>query len=361
MDQKLYQAYIDILREELLPAMGCTEPIAVAYAAAVAARELKAMPEAVEIRVSGNIIKNVKSVVVPNTGGLRGLGAAAAAGIVAGDADKELQVISTLTEEDHGKIAAYLKQAEFSIVESDSGFIFDIDITLRAAGHWSNCRIAGYHTNIIHIQYDDTVILDNPYQEADQSYATDRKLLNVEEIVNFADSVDVNDVREILDRQIEYNMAIAKAGLEGNFGARIGQVLLASYGNAVHNRAKAWAAAASDARMNGCSLPVVINSGSGNQGITASVPVVVYAQERGKGEEELLRAVALSDLVTIHQKAGIGRLSAYCGAISAGCGAGAGIAYLEGGDFRAVAHTVVNAIAILSGTICDGAKPSCAA
>ena len=361
MDQKLYQAYIDILREELLPAMGCTEPIAVAYAAAVAARELKAMPEAVEIRVSGNIIKNVKSVVVPNTGGLRGLGAAAAAGIVAGDADKELQVISTLTEEDHGKIAAYLKQAEFSIVESDSGFIFDIDITLRAAGHWSNCRIAGYHTNIIHIQYDDTVILDNPYQEADQSYATDRKLLNVGEIVNFADSVDVNDVREILDRQTEYNMAIAKAGLEGNFGARIGQVLLASYGNAVHNRAKAWAAAASDARMNGCSLPVVINSGSGNQGITASVPVIIYAEELGASDELRYRALCVSNLITIHLKTGIGRLSAYCGAISAGVGAGAGITYLYGGKHKEIAHTIVNALAIDSAIICDGAKSRCAA
>ncbi len=361
MDKILYNAYVSILKEELLPAMGCTEPIAVAYAAAVAARELGTLPETVEIVVSGNIIKNVKSVVVPNTGGLRGLAAAAAAGIVAGDPDAQLQVISKATAEDHTKIAAYLKTADFAIQESDSGYIFDIDIRLHATAHTARCRIAGYHTNIIRIEKDGEILRDVPYTEAGQNYATDRGLLNIENIVEFADTVDVEDVRETLERQMEYNLAIAKEGLTGNYGARIGQVLLRSYGNDVHVRAKAWAAAASDARMNGCSLPVVINSGSGNQGITCSVPVLIYAQELGVSEDKKLRALVVSNLITTHLKTGIGRLSAYCGAISAGVGAGAGITYLYGGKQKEIAHTIVNALAIDSGIICDGAKSSCAA
>ena len=361
MEQSLYNAYVDILKEELLPAMGCTEPIAVAYAAAVAARELGSVPEAVEIIVSGNIIKNVKSVVVPNTGGLRGLAAAAAAGIVAGDADKQLEVISCVTEAQHAEIAAYLKQAEFTVVESSSGYIFDIDIILHAGSGTARCRITGFHTNIIRVEKNGEILTDVPYVEAGQNYATDRSLLNISSIVEFADTADIADVKDLLDRQIEYNMAISKAGLEGNYGARIGQVLLASYGNDVHNRAKAYAAAASDARMNGCSLPVVINSGSGNQGITCSVPVIVYAQELNASDELRYRALLVSNLITTHLKTGIGRLSAYCGAISAGVGAGAGITYLFGGKEKEIAHTIVNALAIDSGIICDGAKSSCAA
>ena len=361
MDKTLYNAYVSILKEELLPAMGCTEPIAVAYAAAVAARELGCTPETVEIVVSGNIIKNVKSVVVPNTGGLRGLAAAAAAGIVAGDPDAALQVISKATETDHKRIAEYLKTADFPIVESDSGYIFDIDLRLSGSGHTARCRIAGYHTNIIRIERDGEIRKDVPYTEAGQNYATDRSLLSIEKIVEFADTLDLEDVRPTLQRQIDYNLAIAREGLTGNYGARIGQVLLKSYGNAVHVRAKAWAAAASDARMNGCSLPVVINSGSGNQGITCSVPVLIYAQELGVSEDLKLRALAVSNLITTHLKTGIGRLSAYCGAISAGVGAGAGITYLYGGKHKEIAHTIVNALAIDSGIICDGAKSSCAA
>ena len=361
MDQTIYNAYVSILNEELLPAMGCTEPIAVAYAAAVAARELGKPAEAVVIRVSGNIIKNVKSVVVPNTGGLRGLAAAAAAGIVAGDADKQLEVISTVSEQQHFEIAAYMKQAHFTVVESDSGYIFDIDIVLTAGSDTARCRIAGFHTNIIRVEKNGEVLVDVPYVEAGQNYATDRSLLNIASIVEFADNADIADVKELLDRQIEYNMAISRAGLEGNYGARIGQVLLASYGNDVHNRAKAYAAAASDARMNGCSLPVVINSGSGNQGITCSVPVIVYAEELGASDELRYRALLVSNLITTHLKTGIGRLSAYCGAISAGVGAGAGITYLYGGKEKEIAHSIVNALAIDSGIICDGAKSSCAA
>ncbi|MBR2046970.1 MAG: serine dehydratase subunit alpha family protein [Oscillospiraceae bacterium] len=361
MEQSLYSAYVDIMKEELLPAMGCTEPIAVAYAAAVAARELGRKPEAVTIRVSGNIIKNVKSVVVPNTGGLRGLAAAAAAGIVAGDADRQLEVIAEVTQAQHGQIAAYMKSADFTVEESDSGYIFDIDILLSAGEDTARCRIAGFHTNIIRVEKNGEVLTDVAYVEAGQNYATDRELLNIASIVEFADTVNIDDVKELLDRQISYNMAIAKAGLEGNYGARIGQVLLRSYGNSVHIRAKAYAAAASDARMNGCSLPVVINSGSGNQGITCSVPVIVYAGELGVSDEMRYRALVVSNLITTHLKTGIGRLSAYCGAISAGVGAGAGITYLYGGKEREIAHTIVNALAIDSGIICDGAKSSCAA
>ena len=361
MDQTLYNAYVSILKEELLPAMGCTEPIAVAYAAAVAKRELGAVPEQVEIVVSGNIIKNVKSVVVPNTGGLRGLAAAAAAGIVAGDPDAALQVISKVTVDQYDEIASYLKTADFPIRESDSGYIFDIDIRLHAGGDSARCRIAGYHTNIIRIEHSGKILKDVPYTEAGQNYATDRELLSIENIVEFADCVNIEDIRPTLERQTEYNLAIAKEGLTGNYGARIGQVLLRSYGSAVHNRAKAWAAAASDARMNGCSLPVVINSGSGNQGITCSVPVLIYAEELGVSDEMKLRALTVSNLITTHLKTGIGRLSAYCGAISAGVGAGAGITYLYGGRHKEIAHTIVNALAIDSGIICDGAKSSCAA
>lgn len=354
--------YTAILHEELVPALGCTEPIAVAYAAARAARELGGPAQEVSICVSGNIIKNVKSVVVPNTGGLRGLEAAAAAGIVAGEADRELEVISSVTPEQRERIAAYLNQARFTVSRSGSGLIFDIDVTLKGAGHAARCRIAGHHTHVVLLERDGVpLISEPPAEEQPEAYATDRALLNVADIVAFADETPLDGVRELLDRQISYNMAIAQAGLDQPFGARIGRILLDAYGDTVSNRAKAMAAAASDARMNGCGLPVVINSGSGNQGITASVPVVVYARELGVSQTTLYRALVVSNLITIHLKTGIGRLSAYCGAISAGCGAGSGVAYLYGGRQDRIAHTIVNALAINSGVICDGAKSSCAA
>ena len=361
MDKNLYQAYIDILREELVPATGCTEPIAIAYASAKARALLGEMPEKVDLQVSANIIKNVKSVVVPNTGGLRGIAEASAAGIAAGDADAELEVISAITDEGRAAIREYMKSAEITVEGSDSDFIFDIIVTARKGDHCARCRIAGFHTNIIRLEKDGEIILDVPYAEQGESHAVDRGLLSVENIVAFADTLNVADVHDVLARQIKYNMAIAEAGLTGDYGARIGRVLLDSFGDSVQNRAKAWAAAGSDARMNGCSMPVIINSGSGNQGITASVPVIIYAQDMNASEELLYRALAVSNLTTIHLKTGIGRLSAYCGAISAGCGAAAGIAYLHGGKVDQIAHTLVNAVAINSGVICDGAKSSCAA
>ncbi len=357
----LYQQYLNILNEELRPAMGCTEPIALAYAAARARQVLGTVPEKIRLFVSGNIIKNVKSVVVPNTGGLHGMAAAISAGIMAGDADRELQVISHVAPEAHARIKTYMETADLEIQPAYSDLVFDIDLFIYAGEDVVRLRIANHHTNVVLIQKNQEVLLELPVTESSEDHLTDKSCLSMEKIVEFADCLDVNDVRESVGRQIQYNLAIADEGIAQDWGANIGSVILHRQGALLEKKACAYAAAGSDARMSGCEKPVIIVSGSGNQGITASVPVAIYARELGKSEEALLRAVALSDLVTIHQKAGIGRLSAYCGAISAGCGAGAGIAYLLGGDAHAVAHTVVNAIAILSGTICDGAKPSCAA
>ncbi len=357
----IYQKYLDILAEELRPAMGCTEPIALAYAGAKARELLGAEPDRVEVWVSGNIIKNVKSVIVPNTGGLYGIAAAVCAGIVAGDAGKELQVISQVTEQQQQQLRTYLKTVAVEIHPSDSELVFDIDLRLYREGDSVRVRIINHHTNFVHIEKNGDILLQLPVAESSEDRLTDKSCLSMERIVEFVDALDVDDVRELVGRQIEYNMAIAREGLQGNWGANVGRVILSRQGELLSKKAAAYAAAGSDARMSGCEMPVIILSGSGNQGITASVPVVIYARELGLSNEKLLQAVTLSDLVTIHQKTGIGRLSAFCGAISAGCGAGAGIAYLLGGGLHAIAHTVVNAIAILSGTICDGAKPSCAA
>ena len=357
----LYQQYINILREELRPAMGCTEPIAMAYAAAKARQTLGAMPEKIRLFVSGNIIKNVKSVVVPNTGGLHGMAAAICAGIVAGDADRELQVISSVPKEKHAEIKAYMDGVDLDIQPAYSDLVFDIDLFVYAKDNCVRLRIANHHTNIVLIERNGEILLELPVTESSEDHLTDKSCLTIERIVEFADCLDVEDIRSCVGEQIRCNMEIAEEGLRGDWGANIGTVILRRQGGDLAKRASAYAAAGSDARMSGCEKPVMIVSGSGNQGITASVPVVVYARETGASEEQLLKAVTVSNLVTIHQKTGIGRLSAYCGAISAGCGAGAGIAYLNGGDAHAIAHTVVNALASLSGPNCDGAKPSCAA
>ena len=357
----LYQQFVAILKEELRPAMGCTEPIALAYAGAKARQVLGQLPERIDVLVSGNIIKNVKSVVVPNTGGLRGIAAAVCAGVVAGDANKQLEVIASVSREKQAELKDYMREVTINISPSESSLVFDIDLTLYAGENTARVRIVNHHTNIVHISRNGQVQLELPVEESSEDNLTDKTCLTIERIVEFADVLDVADVKDVVGRQLEYNLAIAKEGLAGNWGANIGSVILNQQGTVNNRRAAAWAAAGSDARMSGCEMPVIILSGSGNQGITASVPVAIYAEAFGASEEELIRAVAVSDLVTVHQKTGIGRLSAYCGAISAGVGAGAGIAYLHGGRKEAVAHTVVNAVAILSGTICDGAKPSCAA
>ncbi len=357
-----YQAYLDILNEELVPAMGCTEPIAIAYAAAQARNILGVLPEQVLIKASRNIIKNVKSVVVPNTGGLKGIEASAVAGIVAGKADMALEVLSAIDDSERVKIKEFLECKEVTVTESTSGLTFDLVVTVSAAEISASVQISHYHTNIVLITKNEEEIYKNrDCDEIQTSNLTDRSIMNVKDILDFAESVEIKEVEDLLQRQIDYNMAIAEEGLKNDWGANIGSVLLETWGNDVKVRAKALAAAASDARMSGCDLPVVIASGSGNQGITASVPVIVYARELGSDKDTLFRALLVSNLVTIHQKTGIGRLSAYCGAVSAGCGAGAGIAWLHGGRFEEVAHTIVNALATISGLICDGAKPSCAA
>lgn len=361
MERKKYEAYLAILKEELIPAMGCTEPIAVAYAAAVAAEALGQPPQSAQVLVSANILKNVKSVIVPCTGGLRGIEAAVCAGLVSAAPEKGLEILSSVTDEQRLQTAAMLKSVPIAVKASDNGRLFDIQVLVRAEGHTGFAQISGYHTNVVKVCRDDETILEKEYQEDRQEYATDRSLLNVQDIVAFAECVNTEDVSELLDRQIEYNTAIAEEGLRGQWGAQIGRILLESYGGSVHNRAKAMAAAGSDARMSGCELPVVINSGSGNQGMTASLPVIIYAEELNVSRDTLLRALVISNLITIHLKTGIGRLSAYCGAISAGCGAGAGVCYLYGGRDYEISHTIVNAIAINSGVICDGAKASCAA
>ena len=361
MDKKLYDAYIKILEEELVPAMGCTEPIALAYGAAVARDILGTVPERVTIGASGSIIKNVKSVIVPNTGHLKGIPAAAAAGIVAGDASRELEVIASVSPEQVEKIREFLDQVPIAVEHIDNGPTFDIVVTVYKGQDEAKVRIANFHTNIVRKEKNGQVLLDIPVKEDSEEGLTDRSLLTMEGIWDFANTVDVEDVRETLERQMKYNMAIAEEGMKNDYGANIGKVLKDTWGDDIRTRAKAMAAAGSDARMNGCELPVIINSGSGNQGITASVPVIVYGRELGVSEEKLLRALVLSNLTAIHQKTGIGRLSAYCGAVNAGAGAGAGIAYLCGGGYKEVIHTVVNALAVVSGIVCDGAKASCAA
>lgn len=356
-----YESYVEILREELIPAMGCTEPIAIALAAAKARQALGMLPETCRVEVSGNIIKNVKAVTVPNTGGLKGIEAAAAAGVVAGRPELELEVLSQVTPEEIAAIGAFLKDHEIRVLPMQGDRVFYINVTLLAGGHSACCEIMDYHTNVTRIQRDEQVLFRKTPETDEEQEQTDRSVLSIEEIIRFADCLDPQDVEEVLGRQIEYNSAISEQGLQGGWGAEVGRTLLTVYGDNVAIRAKAAAAAGSDARMSGCELPVVIVSGSGNQGMTASLPVITYARDRGASREELLRALAVADLVTIHQKTGIGRLSAFCGAVSAGCGAAAGVAYLLGGRYDVIAHTIANTLAICAGMICDGAKPSCAA
>ena len=334
-----YSAYIRILEAELIPATGCTEPIAIAYGAAKVRQALGALPERCRVECSGNIIKNVKSVVVPNTGYLRGIEAAAAA------------------------IRAYRDSHPIEVVPYPGDKVFYIAVTVWAGTDSARVVIEDFHTNITRIEKNGACLFalegDCPDQDEGEE-APEYDLLSVERIIDFADHVDLFDVEVVLDRQIAYNTAISQEGLTHGWGARIGQTLLEAQGNGVRVRAKAAAAAGSDARMSGCEMPVVIVSGSGNQGMTASLPVIEYAKELNVGREKLLRALVVSNLVTIHQKTSIGRLSAFCGAVSAGCGAAAGIAYLHGDGYEVIAHTIVNTLAILSGMVCDGAKPSCA-
>lgn len=358
-EDNIYQIYVQILKEELVTAMGCTEPIAISYAAARARAVLGELPEKIVVKASGSIIKNVKSVVVPNTGGLRGIEAAAAAGVVCGNENKKLEVLSEIESEDIERIKGYLGQADIKVEYQETGRTFDLSVCVYKEHSQACVRITDYHTNIVQIEKNWELIRDDLKDEKIEK--ANRDVLSMENIWEFVRCADIEDVKETLDKQIECNMKIAREGIRGNYGANIGSILLKMEGDSVQVRAKAMAAAGSDARMNGCGLPVVINSGSGNQGITCSVPVLVYGESLNCDIEKIYRALLLSNLTAIYIKAGIGTLSAYCGAVSAGAAAGAGIAYLHGGGYEEIKHTVVNALAIVSGIVCDGAKASCAA
>ncbi|WRS28526.1 L-serine ammonia-lyase, iron-sulfur-dependent, subunit alpha [Oscillospiraceae bacterium MB08-C2-2] len=358
----LYKAYVDIMEKELVPAMGCTEPIAISYAAAKARDLLGKLPERVVVEASGNIIKNVKSVVVPNTKGLKGIEAAAAAGLIAGKSELLLEVISQVNPQQRTEIQDYLQKNLIETRVADSDLVFDLIVRVYAGKDSAVVRIVNEHTNIVYMEKNGAILLKDLFRSSDSDEETKENILTVDGILDFAETCDLEDVRHIISRQIEYNINIAEEGLTNDWGANIGKIIMKSNDPSdIRTRARAKAAAGSDARMSGCEMPVVINSGSGNQGITVSVPIIEYAKELGSTEEELYRALVLANLLGLHQKAGIGRLSAYCGAVSAGCASAAGIAYLMHESDWVIQHTVVNCLAITSGIVCDGAKPSCAA
>lgn len=358
-EDSLYSIYVQILKEELVMAMGCTEPIAISYACAKATQVLDHLPDRIVVKVSGSIIKNVKSVIVPHTNGLKGIEVAAAAGALYGDADAKLEVLSSATREQIEELPEYVQNTNITVQHIEQGHVFDLEIHVYYEQEHASVRIVDTHTNIVQIEKNWQVIFED--KTTSLELKADHSALIMKQIWDFSQTVDIDDVKEILDRQITCNMAIANEGIHNSYGANIGHVILNMDSDCVKTKAKAYAAAGSDARMNGCELPVVINSGSGNQGITCCVPVVVYAKELDCTQEQLYRALVLSNLTAIYIKTGIGTLSAFCGAVSAGAAAGAGIAYLHNGTYKEIQHTIVNALAILSGTICDGAKASCAA
>ncbi|MEF9969854.1 MAG: L-serine ammonia-lyase, iron-sulfur-dependent, subunit alpha [Ruthenibacterium sp.] len=361
MDLLMYQNYVKILQSELVPALGCTEPIAIAYAAAKARATLGCFPEKIEIRCSGNIIKNVMGVTVPNSGGMKGIDVAATLGVVGGDADSELEVLEKVTQADIDRTASLVKSGFCTCNLEENVENLYIIAKVFCGEHTAEVTIINRHTFITRIEKDGNVLFEQAVGDVKSKGDIDKSQLNVQDILTFADTVCIDDVREVLDRQIEMNSAIAEEGLSKKYGTQVGSTLLEVYGDDVKIRARAKAAAGSDARMSGCSLPVVINSGSGNQGMTVSLPVIEFAKELGVSREKLYRALVISNLISIHQKRYIGSLSAFCGAVTAAAGAGAAITYLYGGDYHAICLTIVNTIANVGGIVCDGAKPSCAA
>lgn len=357
----MFENFIDIMEEELRPALGCTEPIAIALAAAKAREVLGDMPEKLIAHCSGNIIKNVKGVTVPTTGNMKGIETSAILGAVGGDASKELEVLTSVKPEDITKTKQLLesKMCEVTLAEGVENLY--IEMTAIKGNDEALVIISDSHTNVIKVEKNKKIIFEKNAKEAKEQKQQDRSNLNVKNIYEFATTVDVEKVKTLLDRQIKCNMEIAEEGMKNHYGAAVGRTLVKHYGNDIKNIAKAYAAAGSDARMSGCVLPVVINSGSGNQGMTVSIPVILYAKYLNVSQEKLYRALTLANLLAIHQKTGIGKLSAYCGAVSAGCAAGAAIAYLHDEPFTVIKNTLVNSLANVSGIVCDGAKPSCAA
>ena len=362
MNQKVYDSYIKILNKELIPALGCTEPIAIAYAAAKAREVLGKFPEQVVSTCSGNIVKNVKGVVVPATGGLRGIEAATLIGAVGGDPARELEVLTSVTDEDRAKVRELLEKKICHVKLSESKAKLHIIVEMTAGTDSALVEIMHTHTNIIRIEKNGQVLMqEKAGDEEDDDDENIYQLLNLDDIVAFANEVKLEDVADLLQRQVEYNSKIAEVGLTETYGANVGKTLVENYGKSFEVMARALPAAGSDARMGGCELPVVINSGSGNQGMTVSLPVVALAKEMGASEEQLLRALCVSNLTAAYEKRDIGRLSAYCGAISAGAAAGAGMMYLKGGSVSEIGNVVLCTIGNVGGVLCDGAKSSCAA
>ena len=362
MNQKVYDSYIKILNKELIPALGCTEPIAIAYAAAKAREVLGKFPEQVVSTCSGNIVKNVKGVVVPATGGLRGIEAATLIGAVGGDPARELEVLTSVTDEDRAKVRELLEKKICHVKLSENKAKLHIIVEMTAGTDSALVEIMHTHTNIIRIEKNGQVLMqEKAGDEEDDDDENIYQLLNLDDIVAFANEVKLEDVADLLKRQVEYNSKIAEVGLTETYGANVGKTLVENYGKSFEVMARALPAAGSDARMGGCELPVVINSGSGNQGMTVSLPVVALAKEMGASEEQLLRALCVSNLTAAYEKRDIGRLSAYCGAISAGAAAGAGMMYLKGGSVSEIGNVVLCTIGNVGGVLCDGAKSSCAA
>lgn len=360
MDQHIYDEYLAILREEIVPALGCTEPIAIAYAAAKARSVLGALPEHIHVSCSGNIIKNVKAVIVPTTGNMKGIETSAVLGAVGGDPDKKLEALTDVTPEDLALTRELLRKkiCTVSLLEGVSNLQIIVEMT--AGNDSSLVEIAFSHTNIVRIEHNGEVILQKG-MSVQSATETDRSLLNLRDIYDFANCVEINQVAKLMEDQVSCNMAIAQEGLSNKYGANVGSTILEHYGNDVRNMARALPAAGSDARMNGCVLPVMINSGSGNQGMTVSLPVQVFADALCVSREKKIRALVLSNLIAIYQKNELGKLSAYCGAVSAAVGAGAAIAYLNNAGFDVIEETIVNTLGNVSGIVCDGAKASCAA
>lgn len=354
--------YVQILHEELVPALGCTEPISLALGAAKLREVLGSIPERVVVQASGNIIKNTKGVIVPNSGGQKGIDAAICIGIIAGDPNKNLEVLEDATPELIEEAKLYRKKMSFQLEVLRSMAKLHLIITGEGNGHQALVEIIHQHTYIVRIERDGELLFSAPFDENDSSGTlTDRSTLAVQKIVEFAETVPLEQVATIIENQIACNSAISREGLSHRWGVNVGSNLIKHYGSDIRIRAKAAAAAGSDARMSGCVLPVVINSGSGNQGMTASMPVIEYAKELGTNHETLIRALVISNLCAIHQKTKIGRMSAYCGAVSAACGAGAAITWMHGGTYKQIEETMTNTLANVSGILCDGAKPSCAA
>lgn len=360
INDTIYKNYLAILREEMVPAMGCTEPIALAYGAARARQVLGREPEKITAKCSGNIIKNVRCVVIPNSGGLAGIPAGVVLGAVGGDPDKNMEVLSSVTDGQRQRTRELLEQEICRVELLESPIVLHFIIEMRAGEDSVLLEIKHDHMNVTRIEKNKEVLFEKT-DEFQEDEAADRHLLNLEDIKEFSDTVDLEDIRHLIDQQIQYNMAIAREGMTGKYGLGIGRVIKESYSDDMLTRMRSLTAAASEARMGGCEMPVIINSGSGNQGIACSVPLIVYAREMELPEYSLYRALVFSNLLTVYQKMYIGKLSAFCGAVSASCATGAAITYMVGGDIQRIKRTIENTLANIPGIICDGAKISCAA